>query len=144
MFLKFYNFRFNFINGFNLGTRSSLGLGIGFRSYKPIDNPTWVLISDKMQIPVFIDFRTTFTKKRVSPYFAFDLGASAGLDSTKSKTKGLLVCPSAGIWIRLSGKKAIFGGVAYEVNKLEFNSNELMGFSQRNSSSVSLNIGIAF
>jgi hypothetical protein len=139
------NFRFNFINGFKIGKVSSIGLGIGYRRYFD-ENETYTdrkLVSGN-QMPVFLDLRTNFSTRKVTPYLAIGLGGSAGLDTSESKQMGLYFCPSGGIWFNLSNRLAIFGGVAYELQKLEYVLISDDSHIKKNTSSISLNIGISF
>lgn len=141
------NFRINFINGFNLGPRTSLGLGIGVRRYFEGTHPDWELVSNDVQIPVFFDFRTRFSTRKVTPYFALGLGGSAGYsssDTTGVKKEGLLFNPSAGIWFNISDRFAVFTGIAYELQNLEYMLISDNSHFKKNASSVSLNIGISF
>lgn len=140
------NFRFNFINGFRIGKFSSIGLGIGLRRYfdKPSKHPDFYLISDNLQMPVFLDFRTTFSSKKITPYFAFGIGDSKGLGKSGSKPEGLLLNPSGGIWINVSDRFAVFGGIAWESQKLRYAKFSDNVPFKKSASSISLNIGISF
>jgi hypothetical protein len=141
------NFRFNFINGFNIG-HTSLGLGIGVRKYydKPANHPDWHIVSSDVQIPVFLDVRATFSSRKITPYLGVGIGGSAGFDSdtTKNKSEGLYFHATGGIWFNLSDRFAIFGGFAYEMQRLEYaNVFDEIPF-KKYTNSISLNIGIAF
>jgi hypothetical protein len=143
------NFRFNFINGFHIGPTFTLGLGIGVRRYYPEhENYTDRELVSKLQIPVFIDMRKTFSTRTVTPYIALDLGGAArystGTESEETVNEGVLVNPSAGIWINLSSRFAIFGGIGYEVQKMEFRNTSDDSYYKKNANSVSLNLGISF
>jgi hypothetical protein len=140
------NFRFNFINGFKLCPSTSLGLGIGYRRYfdKLEDHPDRNLVSSKVQIPVFLDLRTTFTTRKVTPYLALGLGGSSGYSSTGTTKEGFYFSPSGGIWFNISDRFAVFTGIAYEMQKLEYSYVSDDSHFKKSTSSVSLNIGIAF
>jgi hypothetical protein len=140
------NFRFNFINGIYLCPTTSIGLGIGYRHYsdRPGDHPDWTLVSGVSEIPVFLDFRTTFTTNKVTPYLAFGIGGTASYASGKSKTEGLYLSPSGGIWFNLSDRFAVFAGVAYELQRLEYELTSDNSHFNKNASSLSLNLGISF
>ncbi len=141
------NFRFNFINGFNIGP-TSFGLGIGVRKYydQPSKHPDWTLVSSDIQIPVFLDIRTHFSSKKVTPYLALGIGNSEGFDTDTSQNKpeGLFLHSSAGVWFNISDRFAIFTGFAYEMQRLEYAlvSDEIP--FKKYTNSVSFNIGIAF
>ena len=144
------NFRFNFINGFHIGPNFSLGLGLGLRRYF-VENENYTdrnLVSGKVQIPVFIDFRTTLSSRKITPYFAMGIGNSsrysAKSDSADTVNEGLLFNSSAGIWFNMSDRFAVFGGIAYEMQKMEYLKLSDDSHYKKNTSSVSLNIGISF
>ena len=141
------NFRFNFINAFNI-KNTSIGLGIGVRKYydKPSKHPDWHLVSSDVQIPVFLDVRTHFSSKTFTPYLGIGIGGSQGFDSdtTNNKTEGLYFHATGGLWINLSERFAVFGGFAYELQKLEYaNFSDEIPY-KKNTNSISINIGIAF
>jgi len=140
------NFRFNFINGIKIGKYSSFGLGIGFRRYyEELENYTdRYLFSNKNQMPVFLDLRTSFSTRTVTPYIALGIGGSAGIDSTESRQEGLYLSPSAGIWFNLSDRFAVFTGIAYELQRLEYVLIADESHFKKNTSSISFNIGISF
>ena len=143
------NFRFNFINGIMIGRFSSIGLGLGYRRYFEENFTGHTLLSPKSQIPVFLDLRTSFSTRKITPYLALGIGGSASIvrvnsDSTTTKQEGLFFCPSGGIWFNVSDRFAVFAGVAYEMQRLEYILIADNSHYKKNTSSVSLNIGIAF
>ena len=139
------NFRFNFINGIKIGPYFSIGLGIGYRHLYAENQTDWYLVSSTEQIPVFIDFRTTFTAKRVTPYLALGYGGASGIDETEADQGGLLFNASGGIWYNVSDRFAVFAGIAYETQKLEFSeSNPYTNNYKKNANSISFNMGISF
>jgi hypothetical protein len=137
------NFRFNFINSLRISNKTYIGLGIGIRKFYE-DNSVWYPVSSKTNLPVFFDLHHTFRAKRCTPYFALGFGGSASIESGQSKTEGIFFSPSAGMWLWLSKRTALFGGIAYELEGLEYaNFSDNIPFKE-NSHSISLNIGIAF
>jgi len=73
------------------------------------------------------------------------LGGAASSDTTQSAKDRLFFTTSGGIWYNVSKRFAVFAGVAYELQKLEFSdTNPYTGNYRNNSNSISLNIGIAF
>jgi hypothetical protein len=142
------NFRFNFINGFHIGPTFSLGLGIGVRRYFVKSYSDRTLVSSEIQIPVFFDLRKTFSTRTVTPYVAFGIGSSARYsaqsETTEAVSEGLLLNPSAGIWFNISPRFAVFTGVAYEMQKMEYAKTMDDSHYKKNTSSVSLNVGISF
>ena len=138
------NFRFNFINGIMLGRGTSIGLGLGYRRFYPRKNADWYLSSEKIQIPVFLDIRTTLSARRISPYLALGIGNSQGYGTTEPKQEGFFITPSAGIWFRISDRTALFTGVAYERQQLDYANKSDNIVYKENTNSISLNIGFAF
>ena len=139
------NFRFNFINGIKIGPYFSIGLGIGYRHLYAENQTDRYLASSTEQIPVFIDFRTTFTAKKVTPYLALGYGGASGIDETETDNGGLLFNASGGIWYNVSDRFAVFAGIAYEMQKLEFSeTNPYTNNYKKNANSISFNIGISF
>lgn len=140
------NFRFNFINGIYICPTTSIGLGIGYRRYfdKASDHPDRNLLSGVSQIPVFLDLRTTFTTRKVTPYLAFGIGGAASTASGVSRTEGLFITPSGGIWFNLSDRIAVFAGIAGEMQRIEYELVSDNSHFYKNSTSVSLNVGISF
>ena len=140
------NYRINFIGSFDIGQHFMIGFGLGYRNYsdKPDKHPEWYMVSSKSQIPIFIDLRTVLTKKRLSPYLAFGFGSSTEKSKVDSTSYGSFINPSAGIWYRLSKNTALFAGVAYEMQQMEFANKADDIPYRKNNSSISLNIGIKF
>jgi hypothetical protein len=139
------NFKFNFINGFRIGRFSSLGLGIGYRQLFTGNKAEPFLPVTNKYIPVFIDFRTTFSSKTLTPYLAVGYGGIAPLNYEETSEQGLLFNASGGIWLNVSERFAVFAGIVYEMSKLEFH-DALPGtdVTQKNSNSIGINLGISF
>lgn len=140
------NFRFNFINAIKLNPSSSIGLGIGFRRFYEDKNSGWRPDSGKMQIPVFIDLRTNFSTRTVTPYLAVGIGNSSRYisgSSSRAVYEGLFLNCSGGIWFNISERTALFAGIAYEMQKLQFASADDSRFKEF-TRSVSVNIGFSF
>ncbi|HEX2920120.1 MAG TPA: hypothetical protein VHO50_03035 [Bacteroidales bacterium] len=141
------NFRFNFINGFHIGPTFTMGLGLGLRRYFPDPSDSY-LVQGKTHMPIFLDLREQFSTRTVTSYFALGLGNSAVLvndgDTTRTEYEGLLLNPAGGIWINLSSRFAVFAGVAYELQKLEFAMISDNRRFKQNAGSFSFNVGISF
>ena len=140
------NYRIHFISSFSLGQYFMIGLGIGYRSYsdKADKHPDWYMVSNKSQIPVFLDLRAVLSKKKLAPFIALGLGSSTEKSSSDTTSYGSFVNPSAGIWYRISKNTAIFADIAYEMQQLEFAKFSDNIPYKKNSGSISLNIGIQF
>ncbi len=132
-----------------IGRSSSIGLGLGYRRYFEKDMTGHTLFSPKSHIPVFLDLRTSFSTRKITPYLALGIGGSASIvrvnsDSTTTRQEGLFFCPSGGIWFNVSDRFAVFAGIAYEMQRLEYILIADDSHFKKNASSLSLNIGIAF
>jgi hypothetical protein len=141
------NFKFNFINGFKIGPYASVGLGIGYRRYyyKNENHTDKFLVSEVNQIPVFLDLRSSFSGKKLTPYLAVGIGGSTGSGSSETKQEGLYFTTSGGIWYNISERLAIFAGIAYDLQRLEFSdANPFTNNYNKYSNSLGINIGISF
>lgn len=139
------NFKFNFINGVRLGKFSSLGLGIGYRNLYWKDKSDRYMVSSKKQMPVFIDFRTNFTSKKLTPYLSVGLGGSQSLGTSEATMEGLFFNTSGGAWYNISDRLAVFAGVVYELQKLEFSdTSPFTNNYTKNAHSLGINVGISF
>jgi hypothetical protein len=141
------NFKFNFINGFKIGPYASVGLGIGYRRYyyKNEDHTGRFLVSEVNQVPVFLDLRTSFSGRKLTPYLAVGLGGSTGSGISDTKQEGLYFTASGGIWYNISERLAIFAGIAYDLQRLEFSdTNPYTNNYNKYASSLGINIGISF
>jgi hypothetical protein len=83
-------------------------------------------------VPVFLDLRTAYTKRRLTVFAAIDLGYSFDLSDdpvrgiyyfksgifsfTHIAGAGFMVCPTFGIAFRTSDKSAINLGLAFETH----------------------------
>jgi opacity protein-like surface antigen len=139
------NFRFNFINAIKIGEFSSIGLGIGYRRLFTDNTSAPYLVSDVNQIPVFLDLRTSFSTRRLTPYLALGIGGSSGSGSSGTDKALLLFNASGGIWYNFSPRFAVFAGIAYEMQKLNYSDTDPFTTTyNKSASSISLNIGISF
>jgi opacity protein-like surface antigen len=128
--------QFDVINGYQINPYFSLGLGIGARYYSA---------QQALLVPIFLDIRTNFTNKPLSPYVAVGAGYSL-VASNDFKDVGLLLNPSAGVSIRISDKSAMNVGLGYEVQNLR---NVQLNVYHRwsktvQASAITLNVGLAF
>lgn len=129
--------KLNLLGLYRIDDKISAGIGTGLR-YHLKGNQAYVedidfspLFND-FGVPVFLDFRTTFSKRRVTGFAAIDLGYSFDLSddpvngihyfktgifpSTHIAGAGFLVCPTFGIAFGTSGKSAINLGLAFETH----------------------------
>lgn len=140
------NYRINFISSFRLGQHFMIGLGLGYRRY--FDNPekhmNWYMVSSGNQVPVFLDLRVLFTKKKLTPFLALGLGSSTEKSKSDTTSYSSFINPSAGIWYRLSKNTALFADLAWEMMDLEYALRADNIPYRRKNNSVSLNIGIQF
>jgi hypothetical protein len=123
-----------------------IGLGLGYRRYfdKPEKHADWYMVSARNQVPVFLDLRVLFSKKKLTPYLALGLGSATEKSKSDTTSYGSFINPSAGVWYRLSKNTALFAGIAYEMMDLEYALHADNIPYRRKNNSVSLNIGIQF
>jgi hypothetical protein len=139
------NFRFNFINAIRIGQFSSIGLGLGYRRLFAENSSAPYLVSSIDQIPVFLDLRTSFSTRKLTPYVALGIGASSGYRTAGTDKQLFLFNGSGGIWYNVSPRLAVFAGIGYEMQKLDFSDTDPFTLTYgKSSSSISLNIGISF
>jgi hypothetical protein len=139
------NFRFNFINAIRIGEFSSIGLGIGYRRLFTDDSNAPYLVSSVNRIPVFLDLRTSFSTRKLTPYLALGVGTSSGYRTSGTEKQMFLFNGSGGIWYNVSDRFAVFAGIGYEMQKLEFSDTNPSAITySKSSGSISLNIGISF
>jgi hypothetical protein len=139
------NFRFNFINAIRIGDFSSIGLGIGYRRFFTKNDAAPYLVSNVDQIPFFLDLRTSFSTRKLTPYAALGIGASRGYRSAATDKGLFMFNASGGIWYNVSGRFAVFAGIAYEMQKLQYSDTDPFANSYiKSAGSISLNIGISF
>ena len=128
--------KLDIINGFQINPFFSLGLGIGARYYSA---------QQALLVPIFLDIRTNFTNKPLSPYVAVGAGYSI-VASNDFKDVGLLLNPSAGVSIRISDKSAMNVGLGYELQNLRnVQLNAYHRWSKTvQASAITLNVGLSF
>jgi hypothetical protein len=143
------NIKLNIINSKRFNQFFSFGLGIGLRrkyeKSKFYEIRKWPSIGSNNLYPIFLDFRTNLSNKKVSPYFALGIGGYFGVYGLWAGTKGgFFLNPSTGIKLKVSNKSAILASIVYEMQSMEFwyeptatNSQEIVG-------SLGINIGFSF
>jgi hypothetical protein len=128
----------NIINGYQINPYFSVGIGTGLRYYYD---------SEDALVPVFLDLRTTFLNKKVSPYIA--LGAGYSYEPTDNfEGVGYLLNPSIGLNFMISKNSAMNIGLGYEMQRMNIFrriSFEEPGYKKNiNIGAISLNTGILF
>ncbi|MBG0859396.1 MAG: hypothetical protein IQL11_07810 [Bacteroidales bacterium] len=123
--------KLNIINGYQISTYLSVGLGTGLRYY---------LNSNKVLIPVFADFRANFMNKNLSPYFSFGIGYSLDADY-HFEGAGMIINPAAGVNYKISDKLTMNFGLGYELQKLRLSAGDP---STSNFGAASFNVGLSF
>ena len=126
----------NIINGLQVNPYFSVAFGTGLRYYFDIEEAI---------IPVYVDFRTNFLNKNISPYLALAVGYS--FDATNDfEGVGFLLIPTAGISFKLSETSALHIGFGYELQSMKVYRYNYFGYSSEtdNSGAITLNIGLSF
>jgi hypothetical protein len=69
-----FTFNFSTVNGYRFSKTITLGIGIGYcYMHNGFGTPSHYNLQN---VPLFVDFKTDFIKKRVSPYWFLDIGAT--------------------------------------------------------------------
>lgn len=132
--LGYYDLIFSakYINCYRVNSYFSVGVGTGIKYYMDREVPS---------IPVYIDFRTNIpTRKKVSPYFAFDIGYIFGL-ANDVYAKGFFLNPSIGIYFKNSSNSIINMGIGFEEQNIDIPDEDNFSLLKRN---FNFNIGLTF
>lgn len=109
----------NTIHGYQTLPQLFFGVGIGFHSASDIKKnyidgiPHWKR-EGKLETPIFADIKWTIQNRRITPYVDLRLGHYA------SNGSGIYGSIGAGCRFALNNKSAIYGQLAYTIQKLEF------------------------
>lgn len=114
----FGRFEVNTTHGYQVNPYIFLGAGTGLHfmsSYKTGDMEIPLDVRDsKVDIPVFANFRSNFTKGKISPFFDIKGGTFV------TNNGGLYVVASLGVRYALNNKQGLSLSVGYAAEKLEF------------------------
>ena len=114
----FGRFEVNTTHGYQVNPYIFLGAGTGLHfmsSYKTGDMEIPLDVRDsKVDIPVFANFRSNFTKGKLSPFFDIKGGTFV------TNNGGLYVVASVGVRYALNSKQGLSLSVGYAAEKLEF------------------------
>ena len=114
----FGRFEVNTTHGYQVNPYIFLGAGTGLHfmsSYKTGDMEIPLDVRDsKVDIPVFANFRSNFTKGKISPFFDIKGGTFV------TNNGGLYVVASLGVRYALNSKQGLSLSVGYAAEKLEF------------------------
>jgi len=102
---KFYDYhkiKLNITYNYQLSPYYSLGFGTGLR-----------YTEDFHTIPVFMNFRTNFTKNNYSPYLSLGLGYL--FTEYNFEAKGFMFDPTVGVVFKITDKSALNVGLNYEI-----------------------------
>lgn len=142
------NLKLNFINSVRCNPYFSIGLGIGLR--KKYDKTEfnekykWPSLNDVF-FPIFLDLRTNFLNKKVSPYLALGLGGYIGTYGFWDGVRGgFFLNPSAGVRFKISDRSVINAAIDYEMENVVFWDEIPSTLSRENVGSLGINIGISF
>lgn len=142
------NLKLNFINSVRCNPYFSIGLGIGLR--KKYDKTEfyekykWPGLNDVF-FPIFLDLRTNFLNKKVSPYLALGLGGYIGTYGFWDGVRGgFFLNPSAGVRFKISDRSVINAAIDYEMENVVFWDEIPSTLPRENVGSLGINIGISF
>ena len=115
---EFGRFEINTSHGYQFNPYFFLGVGTGLHFMSSYETSGMEIPLDiresKVDVPIFVNIRCNFSKKKVSPF----VDAKGGLFVTNSG--GLYVNASAGCRLSLNEKQAISIAIGYASEKLEF------------------------
>lgn len=153
-------FGVNYIGGYRFNNTFFLGLGTGVdfalldkRNYSDIGwaKPTTV------NIPVYLNFRTNFTKRVWSPYISLSAGARISPATLTDETlgysynqSGVLANLSVGVEHKLRNKSSLYFGIGYQLESYlytqgyETYNNIRLEFSNRLAHGFNIHIGVSF
>lgn len=148
----FGRFEVNTTHGYQVNPYIFLGAGTGLHfmsSYKTGDMEIPLDVRDsKVDIPVFANFRSNFTKGKISPFFDIKGGTFV------TNNGGLYVVASLGVRYALNSKQGLSLSVGYAAEKLEFETFERfngrydMSYTRKpatyDTESVSIKLGFDF
>jgi hypothetical protein len=142
------NLKLNLINSIRCNPYFSIGLGIGLRikhdKMEFYENRKWPSLNNRLY-PIFLDLRTNFMNKKVSPYLSLGLGGYLGSYGLWSGSRsGFFVNPSAGFKIKISEKSALKFAFYYEMENVVFFNELSTAYTKENVGSLGINIGISF
>jgi len=110
-------FRLNFINSLKFSCYS-VGIGTGFsilnRSQNQYDN-----IRFNYQVPIFLDNRVSFSKKRIRPYLSFGIGLSF-VSHAMLADLSLFINSSTGVSWKINDKVSLIMAIAYESYNVKY------------------------
>lgn len=136
--------RLNFINGYQVNSYLSFGVGTGIRRYFDMEATL---------VPLFAEVRANFIKNTVSPYASLGVGYSFNA-TYNFDGEGFLFNPNLGISIKVSPESSLQLSVGYELQKMNiltygiFYSNgmsyPIIEEYTDNSNAVSITMGLSF
>lgn len=126
----------NVINGIQINPHLYIGQGLGFRYY---------IESDVVAMPIFVDIRTHFINRKISPYFSLDIGYTLNASDDFSGM-GLIVAPTAGASFKFTKNFGLLVGLGYEMQKADTISYYYYYYDYKNVNfgAINLHVGITF
>lgn len=123
----------NVINGIQINPHLYIGQGLGFRYY---------IESDVVAVPIFVDIRTHFINKKISPYLSLDIGYTLNASDDFSGM-GLIVAPTAGASFKFTKNFGLLVGLGYEMQNAD---SYYYGYYDKNVNfgAINLHVGITF
>jgi hypothetical protein len=107
------------IVGRQLSPHFLLGFGTGLRYYdEDFEIDGWwhkTETEETLLVPLFFDIRVNFTRRKISPYFAFDIGYSYDTNAANAvQWAGFMASHTLGAKIKLSDRLDLNVGLEYE------------------------------
>ena len=102
------------VHGVRFSPYLMAGVGLGIHMY------TWQGMRSTL-VPIFVDMKGYFMRRRTSPYLGIDLGYGIGTGVDRG-VGGLYVSPTFGVSCGLGGNAAFILGIAFQSQQLLVNS----------------------
>ncbi|MDR0712944.1 MAG: hypothetical protein LBF89_01580 [Bacteroidales bacterium] len=118
-------FRFNVIVGGQFNPYFSMGLGLGLRYNESITRISSNRQSDLLMVPVFVDCRWNFGKRKITPYLSLDVGylfsnerGDYDYDYDYNYRDGAFVNPTFGVSFKISHIAAVNVGMGVDFKNI--------------------------
>lgn len=132
-------FRLNAVNAIRL-SNYSIGFGLGFSILNHNQNQ-YDNIRFEYQVPIYIDNRLYFSKRRLQPYLAFGFGLSIVAHDMLADLS-LFLNSSTGVFWKISERISLVIGIAYESYNIKYDS--FPRKYSKLSNAIGVNAGISF
>ena len=113
---EFYKMRMNFICDYPFNSTLFAGIGVGVHKYSLYQNRRGIY--ENVLIPVFIHLKSNFNKKKINPFFSFNVGYYLNYD--KSRGNNLLLNPTLGLGFQTKKKSRFDIGIGLDLTNSRY------------------------